>query len=196
MNPEGLAAAREIVLSDLRRAGVAFPEALTLSNYKLLDITLRKALHAYADKTGGRFVKRDKRSYSPQTHKLAEMKVGDVVTFYPQPFQSLRGRMKSARELMKNEDAQWTLRMDGNDIVCERLDDGAPLRKVSKSEKVQELASLKPGESIISKTILSVRSKGQLSSNNKIMARRVLNDEKADWTVKQTNKGVRLTRLQ
>lgn len=134
---------------------------------------------------------------SPLSKRLSQMIVGASIVYEGQSLQVIRQRFKTAQRLMGNPDARWRCESlpDGK-VRIERLPDGSRYyRDPAKNPKVRELASLKVGETIVSKTLLTTRGKGQMGSNTKVQARKLMNNPEADWTVKSYNGKVRLTRI-
>ena len=134
---------------------------------------------------------------SPLTRRLAGLAVGASFEFTGQSLNVIRQRFDMARELMGNPDAKWRCEtLPDKTVRIERLADGSRYyRDPLKNPKVRELISLKVGETVVSKTLTTVRGKGQMGGNTKVQARKALNSPKADWTVKQHGDRVRLTRI-
>lgn len=133
---------------------------------------------------------------SDETRKLAALEVGRHVIVVPQPFQSLRGRMATARKIMDNPDAKWKCETVAEGIKITRTIDGARFwRDPTKNAKAVEMAEMKAGERKIAKTILTAKGHGQMGTNTKIAARKILDCPTADWSVKTTERGILLTRI-
>lgn len=134
---------------------------------------------------------------SPLSRRIAALAPGAGFEFSGQSLPVIRQRFKTARDLMGNPDARWRCESRPNGVVfIERLPDGSRYhREPTRNPKVRELISLKPGETVLSKTLKSVRGAGQMGGNTKVQARKALGDPNADWSVKQHGSGVRLTRI-
>lgn len=134
---------------------------------------------------------------SPVTKKLLTLRVGQHIDVVAQPLQSIRQRFKTVANLTQNLKIVFRCETQKNGKVrITRQPDGERYsRDPRKNPKAAELASLKVGESIIAKTLKSTRGVGQMGSNTKISARKILGNPYADWSVETTIKGVRLTRL-
>jgi hypothetical protein len=131
------------------------------------------------------------------TKKLTAMEVGDRVLIESTPPQAVRARMKTARRAMDNAQAVFVCdTMADGRIRITRLEDGASakVKRVVENPKARELASLQINQEIISTTLTSLRGAGQMGPNTKIAARKLIGAPGADWTVRQTEKGVLLKR--
>lgn len=132
---------------------------------------------------------------SKESRELSALEVGRSITVKPQPFQSLRGRMATARKLMDNEEARWKCETVPEGIKVTRTIDGQSYhRDPMKNKKAVELSEMKVGERRIAKQILTTRGKGQMGTNTKIAARKILDCPTADWTVCTDPRGVLITR--
>lgn len=134
---------------------------------------------------------------APLSRALAALEVGAAMIAPAMPTQCVRGRMSTARKLMDNPAATWRSETlpDGR-IKVTRRDDGATTyaRDLTKNAKAMEMAALKPGESVWSRTIATSRGRGQMGSNAKVAARKLLGAPRANWTVRTVGDRVRLTR--
>lgn len=195
LDRKALKAAKKMFLETMDVAGLSIDPRVHLLGDKLLDILIRKTIVEYLDQS--KDAKLYKRNYAKATHQLAEMKIGEVIEVDAQPLQSIRQRMVSARQIMNNPDAIWNTERNGLKVTIVRNEDNAQVRYFDpgKNPKVAEMVRMKPGDSIISAAQTSTRGAGQMGSNSKIMARRYLHDPEADWTVRMTTKGIRLTRI-
>lgn len=159
---------------------------------------VRATVAAYLRAHRAADIKRTDSRVSPVTRKLAALAIGRFVILDAMPTQAVRGRYDMARKLMGVPNATFTAELlpDGRVRVFRLLNGAcAHRRDPSKNKKAVELASLKPGESLLSKHINTTRSKGQPGSNTKVAARKLLGNGRADWSFRMTNKGVRVTRL-
>ena len=137
------------------------------------------------------------RNLSPITDALIKTEIGEIVYFKNISLQSVRARMETARTLMDNQGARWSCSIEpDNCIQVTRVEDFANVKRYKALGSITvELSSMQPGDSFISQYIKAVRGKGQAGSNHKMKARSLLDDEKADWSFKMTNQGVRVTRV-
>lgn len=128
----------------------------------------------------------------------------DIAGLFPEQFvetveqcrQTIHGRMKTAREILKNPDARWRVDKVSDGVIrITRMEDGAKYERGVLSLAVLEIAALHVGDSKIAEHIKSVRGKGQMGTNTKIAARRFLGNDAADWSVRSTSQGVRVTRI-
>lgn len=160
-------------------------------------MTVQAVVRAYLEVARDLERKRTDGRISPFARKLAAMAVGARIEHAGQSLQVVRQRFKTARALMDNPAAKWRCETrPGNVVVVERMPDGsAYYRAPLANPKVREIASMKPGETIVSKVLTATRGAGSLGSNCKVQARKALNAPKADWTVKAHGGKVRVTRL-
>lgn len=97
---------------------------------------------------------------------------------------------------MDNPDAKWKCETVAEGIKITRTIDGARFwRDPTKNAKAVEMAEMKAGERKIAKTILTAKGHGQMGTNTKIAARKILDCPTADWSVKTTERGILLTRI-
>lgn len=126
--------------------------------------------------------------------RLSQMSVNDVIEEPEQCRQALYGRMRTARSLMDNPHAIWTVAtLPNGRVSLTRLEDGARYKRPANSPITLELANMTVGQTIVSK---AAKHPQQLGSNHKVMARRVLQDANAQWTSKLTSKGLRIMRVE
>ena len=159
--------------------------------------TVRAVVEAYMGAAAPLLAARkvDKRT-APFVGAVAKLKVGEYLDIPMQPLQSVRQRFKTVMRVAQNENLKFStqVRNDGTVRITRNPDGSRYFRSPFRNVKAVEMASLKPGSSIISRTLTSTRSKGAMGSETKITARRILGNPEADWSVKMTTKGVRLTR--
>jgi hypothetical protein len=176
---------------------IGWTPPLKRDTQKDLDRVTRQILRAYI--AAAHESRRAKRDYSETTKQIAAMKEGEVRNFPLQSRQTLRGRFVSARAILDNEAAVWIARDKGDHLEVTRLWDGANAhyRDTDVNPKAVELASLPINQWRKSKTVLTTRGKGQLSSNDKVQARKILGDYEAAWVVRQSadGEGVVIKRL-
>lgn len=189
LSPDGLEAAKAAYLGALRNGNDGPSDVVAR--------VLRAYLAANPVITGPELTQPMDGRISPISKDCAAMKVGDKIEVPAQPLQSIRQRFKTACRLMNNPDAKWRTRsLSNGKVEIERMADGVRYwRDPLLNAKAVELASLAVGQSIISKTLKSTRSKGSMGSNTKIAARRIMGIPYADWSVEARSKGVRLTRI-
>lgn len=171
-------------------------QGLTVRNPEAVVRAVVRTYKAVADELE---TKRTDGRISPLSRRIAALAIGQGFEFEGQSLAVIRQRFPTARQLMDppNASARWRCESRPNGSVwIERLRDGSSYyRNPARNPKVRELASLRVGETIVSKTLLTTRGAGQMGSNTKVQARKLLNEPKADWTVKSFNGKVRLTRI-
>ncbi len=135
---------------------------------------------------------------SPITRACAKLEPGQFVDVAGQPIQAIRARFHTARRLLGRPNAVFICEsLSSGKVRVRRLEDGVRYhRNPWLNPKAVELASLKPGESKIAESLKTVRGKGSMGGNAKVAARKLLDNFRADWTVRMTTRGVRLTRLE
>lgn len=186
-------AAGDVLVSAMAEIGWTPP--LRRDSAKDLDRVTRTVIRAYI--AAAHESRRAKRDYSETTKKIAAMAEGDTIQVPLQSQQTLRGRFKSARAILDNEKAVWIIRYKGEFAEITRLWDGADphYRDLDDNPKAVELAALQLNVWTYSNVLKSTRGKGQLSSNDKVQARRILNVFDAAWVTKQGPKGVMIKRI-
>ena len=186
LRPESLTAARR-----------ALVDTLAEGNVSILNPTLVTEAVLRAFIAAERMAFREDGRISETAKELAAMKVGDAILTGPCATQTIRGRMVTARTLMDNPDAMWTSRTqsDGRIQVTRTTDGRRPVSGVAISPITLEIAAMAPGESKIGVAIKAVGTVDSLGTNHKAKARRMLGQADADWTVRSTTKGVRVTRV-
>lgn len=187
LKPKGLAAGREAYLRAVRSG--SDPTQVT-------EAVVRAYLSVPEEKED-RALKLSDHRLSSATRTLASMKVHQTVTIAPRSLQTLRRRFKSVGKLLNNPNISFSYTpLPSGKIEVTRLPDGTYFGKdFKKGAKAHELASLKQGESIISKTLSTKRNVDQMASSTKASARKLLSNPNADWTTETTPDGLRLTRL-
>jgi hypothetical protein len=125
---------------------------------------------------------------------MAQMGVGAVLLANVNGSQ-VHAYMKTARSLMGNEMATWTCHsLSGGLTEIKRIPDGAkPVRDPLNNPVARELASMTLGESKISTTMRVQRN--PLPHATRTRARQILKNDDAQWSVRCTTKGVRVTRI-
>lgn len=136
------------------------------------------------------------RPWSQTSWEIAALEVGQHKDFYGRSLQLLRQRFPSARKLMQNPDANFrckSISMGGVRVF--RMPDGiVNWRDPLENPKVLELVSMEVGEVKQAATIKSTRGAGALGSNSKVMARRHLNNHRAQWAVFRSGTHIMLKR--
>ena len=144
----------------------------------------------------GAFAKRVSRPPSKTTTEIAALFPGQFLETKEMCRQAIHKRFNTARRMLEDEDAKWRIdKVEPGLIRITRLRHGEAYQRDVKSAKVYEIASLRVGESKIAEHIKSTRSTGALGTNHKISARRLLGNDSADWRLRSTNQGVRITRI-
>lgn len=129
------------------------------------------------------------------TRALAGLDVGKGILLVGTSQDAVRMKWKAARKLMNNPDAAWRSETRKDGLWVERIADGTRyVRPPTAAPIVRELLTVRPGQTIVSKTIRQVRGAGQLNTWHKARARQHLEDPAADWSVRQHGDKVRLTR--
>lgn len=130
------------------------------------------------------------------TRALAAMRVGEVRHFQGKGTHVLRQRLASARRLMENPRARWSMEsLADNEVRVTRRPDGDTLeRDETRNPVVCELLALAPGENLLSAHVTAGRGAGSLTTFHRVMARRRLGEPNAQWAARATSRGVRITR--
>lgn len=158
---------------------------------KIAEDTIRAYLAVAKDQEARRIGPR----ISQESRQMAGLEIGESVVVPAQTFQSIRNRMTTARKLMENDDAKWRCEATEGGITITRTVDGARWwRDPTRNEKAVELAAMAPGDKRIAKTIKTLKGRGQMGTNTKIAARKILEDPAADWAAQTTAKGILIHR--
>lgn len=175
-----LNAARAALIHELSEVGIR-----VLNPTIITEAVCRAFVKADVD------AKRTSRPFSPQTVALSRMAVGDTITLTGSSRTTAHQRLRYAREIMGNPDAVWTMRTVPGGVEVTRLDDGAEVVGIVHAPAAKALAAMQVGESRI------MNEHGMLPRDGyyKTAARRVLKDENANWTMRVTTKGLRITRI-
>lgn len=174
LSKPGLDAATERLRAYLRQHKLPEWHAASLSR----DVLVAYFAARHSDEVQGR-------NWSQTTWQLANMLVGEHFHFTDSSLQLLRQRFPSARNLAGNQTMVWRCKsLESGEILVIRLSDGAPLKRDPlENPKVRELVNIQVNETIVSNTIKSTRGAGTLGSNCKMMARRWLKQQDAQWIV-------------
>ncbi len=129
------------------------------------------------------------RRISPTTQRMMDLEIGEAMIVERLAPQDVRRRMKTARKLTNDDTRRFisSVLPDGKLRVTRVEPDYKPVRPVN--PKSREMASLLPGQEIVSTAITSTRGKGQIGTNTKVAARKLMGLPHADWTVKAGPRG-------
>lgn len=130
---------------------------------------------------------------SPSTRAMAALEPGQKIPVEVAAVQILRSRMKTARKLMENSEARWAVHATGvGTYLVTRLKDGeAPRRDPWHNQRAAFLAQLKPGQKALAS---GFKNRASMSTNLKVAARRLLENNTADWRAWTTARGVMVER--
>ncbi len=131
--------------------------------------------------------------YSQHTRKLAAMQVGEIARFHGTSSSMIHAKCRAARLLSANPQMKW--RTDAQPdgwIRVTRMADGARRTTAITSDVTRTIMAMEVGDSAI---ITTLGRRECFTSAYKSVARRIMGRPDAQWTSKQTTKGVRVTRV-
>jgi hypothetical protein len=186
LDPVALAEARTAYLVAVRRGDG--PGAVVAA-------VARSYMAAAAPATGLAPLRR-KGSISHVSASLAEMAVGDTLVFKHVDASNLTRYFQTARRAMNAPDAKWTASTQPDRSVrVRRNPDGFSGRDPARNALAVELAGMAVGASqLCSSRREMVQGGGGVWQNAKRQARRILDDPSANWSIRTTSKGPRITR--
>lgn len=131
-------------------------------------------------------------SLSPTSQTIAALSVGASVELRGVNAANLGRYFQTARRLIDNDGACWTARTlpDGS-VRIARNADGVSARDPTRNALAVELAAMSLGAA----RLFVGNLKGGTWQNAKIQARRILQDDFADWSRRWTSKGLRVRRV-
>lgn len=153
---------------------------------------VRRIVRAYVVEHGKVKVQNGRIAFSTRT--LAAMQPEDVREIECSAPNALRSNMGTARALMGNPDARWSMDLIRPGLYrVERLQDGAvPRRNPYNNKKALELAGTPLNGA---KTCVHIKAPRDVAASTKVQARRILGDDNADWRVRTTRYGAQVTRI-
>lgn len=135
------------------------------------------------------------RQVSSSTRTIAALSPGERAVVHGIVAGQLVRHYATARRILGNPDAMWSsATQPDQSVVVTRNEDGCNLRDPRRNAKAMELAGMAVGQSRISATIVTA-STGSVHLAKR-QARRILGDPTAQWSVKATTRGMRVTRLE
>ncbi len=126
------------------------------------------------------------------TRRMAAMEIGDVIVLPPTTRSAIHVRMKTARKLMHNPIARWQVsNTNKGETRIQRTADGeATQRKTAWDNPfIVKLASMKVAENDLFPGVK------RITTSQKIAARNLLENQQADWSIRNKSNGARITRI-
>lgn len=184
LRTDGVTVAQAQLAAALKGVGVADLPA------RVLEAVTRRVVRSYLE-AADEGPNPKARYTSPRAHQLAAMKVGEEIDALNLPRANWANNMKTARRIMKNEDARWSFVQRPDGAILKRRADGSVWTREA-PHRATLLAAMGVGTS----RSFTVEEMGpKLDMVYKISARRILNDARAQWRYVRTNKGIRVRRV-
>lgn len=136
---------------------------------------------------------RNEKRLAAETYTLIGMAIGQTIVFEPCAKSVMRNRMKTARDRLNNPGARWSLTFNSDGkLECTRLEDYQPYRyNPTLNRNAVWLANIPKGQT---RTTKKWKNRQTLGSNMKVAARRILQNDKANWSARTTAEGIKVTR--
>lgn len=134
----------------------------------------------------------------PRTSLMAAMEVGDELVFPRTRSNNSHQLVQHARKILGNSMARWSFhnRPDGVSVLVIRRRDSAKYEGLERiGPAARFLAELEVNESRLAPRELFKNTNSALQRTRKNAARKFLGNPHADWTSKQRNVGIRITRI-